>query len=64
MCHKASDINGYVSAAQLISDEDNILLVGDKNSVCISAQDVPETGRIAIGNMMLKGNKILSVSKV
>ena len=64
LCHKASDINGYVSAAQLISDEDNILLVGDKNSVCISAQDVPETGRIAIGNMMLKGNKILSVSKV
>ena len=64
LCHKASDINGYVSAAQLISDEDNILLVGDKNSVCISAQDIPETGRIAIGNMMLKGNKILSVSKV
>ena len=64
LCHKVSDINGYVSAAQLISDEDNILLVGDKNSVCISAQDVPETGRIAIGNIMLKGNKILSVSKV
>ena len=64
LCHKVSDINGYVSAAQLISDEDNILLVGDKNSVCISAQEVPETGRIAIGNIMLKGNKILSVSKV
>ena len=64
LCHKVSDINGYVSAAQLVSDEDNILLVGDKNSVCISAQDIPETGRIAIGNMMLKGNKILSVSKV
>ncbi len=64
LCHKVNDINGYVSAAQLISDEDNILLVGDKNSVYISAQEVPETGRIAIGNMMLKGNKILSVSKV
>ena len=64
LCHKVSDINGYVSAAQLISDEDNILLVGDKNSVCISAQEVPEIGRIAIGNIMLKGNKILSVSKV
>ena len=64
LCHKVSDINGYISAAQLISDEDNILLVGDKNSVCISAQEVPETGRIAIGNIMLKGNKILSVSKV
>lgn len=54
----------YVSAAQLISDEDNILLVGDKNSVCIAATDIPELGRQSIGNIMLKNNKILSASKV
>ena len=64
MCHKSNDINGYVTAAQLVSDEDTVLLVGDKTSVCISAQDIPSAGRIAIGNIMLKGNKILSVSKV
>ena len=63
-CHKSNDASGYVGAAQLVSDEDNILLIGDKNSVCISAKDIPEMGRIAIGNTMLKGNSILSASKV
>ena len=63
-CYKPSDINGYVSAAQLISDEDIVLLVGDKNSVCLNATEIPELGRVSIGNIMLKGNKILSVSKV
>ena len=64
ICHKVNDISGYVSAAQLVSDEDSVLLIGDKNSVCISATEIPEIGRIAIGNIMLKGNSILSVSKV
>lgn len=64
ICYKPNDVFGYVSAAQLISDEDNILLVGNKNSVCISAIEIPEMGRVAAGNMVLKGNNILSVSKV
>lgn len=64
LCHKVNDANGYVSAAQLVSDEDNVLLVGNKNSVCISAKDIPSMGRIAVGNIMLKDNKIMSVSKV
>ena len=64
ICHKVNDINGYVTAAQLISDEDNVLLIGNKNSVCIAATEVPLMGRAAIGNMMLKNNNILSVSKV
>ena len=63
-CHKVSDVCGYVSAAQLISDEDNVLLVGDKNSVCISAVEISAMGRLTTGNIMLKNNKILSVSKV
>ena len=63
LCHKVSESSGYVSAAQLISDEDNVLLIGNKNSVCISAKEIPETGRIALGNIMLKDNKILSVAK-
>jgi DNA gyrase subunit A len=53
-----------VSAAALISDEDNILIVGNLTSVCISAADVPSLGRAATGNMMIKGNKIKSVSKI
>ena len=64
ICYKPNDVFGYVSAAQLISDEDNVLLVGNQNSVCISATEIPEMGRVAAGNMILKGNNILSVSKV
>ncbi len=64
ICYKVSDAFGTVSCAQLISDEDNVLLVGNKNSVCISATEIPETGRLAFGNIVLKENNILSVSKV
>jgi len=41
-----------------------VLLVGNKNSVCISATEIPEMGRLALGNIMLKDNAILSASKV
>lgn len=58
------DENDFVSAAALISDEDNILIVGNLTSVCISAADVPSLGRAATGNIMIKGNKIKSVSKI
>ena len=58
------DENDFVSAAALIADEDNILIVGNLTSVCISAADVPSLGRAATGNIMIKGNKIKSVSKI
>ena len=64
ICHKANDLTGYVSAAQLISDEDNILLVGDKSSVCLAATDITAMGRLATGLIMLRNNKILTASKV
>lgn len=53
-----------VSAAALVSDEDSILIVGDKNSVCISATEIPAMGRGSLGNQMIKGSKIKSVTKV
>ena len=56
--------NDWVSAAALISDEDNILIVGNLTSVCISATDIPSLSRPAIGNIMIKGNQIKSVSKI
>lgn len=62
--YKDNTISGHATAAQLINNEDTILLVGDKTSICLSAKDVPNTGRVAMGNMVLKNNKILSVSKV
>ena len=60
---KLSD-SDKVAAAALISDEDNILIVGNLTSVCISAKDVPSLGRASLGNQMIKGNQIKSVSKI
>lgn len=60
---KISD-NIYLSAAALVADDDNILIVGNTNSVCISVKEIPSLGRVAIGNQMIKNNMIKSVSKV
>ena len=62
--YKPNEIYGNASCGQLISDEDMVLLIGNKNSVCLSAKDIPEMGRAAYGNIMLKNNFILDVSKV
>ena len=62
-CHKVSDVCGYVSAAQLISDEDNVLVIGISNSICIPAKDLPILSRPATGNIVIK-DRIQSVSKV
>ena len=53
-----------VCAAALVSDEDNILICGDKNSLCISASEIPELSRSSLGNQIIKDSNIVSVSKV
>ena len=60
-CYKGAD---KLVAAALVSDEDKILIVGDKSSICINATEIPAMGKSTIGNIMLKGNTVLSVSKV
>lgn len=53
-----------IVSAVLVSPEDSVLLCGDKSSICISATEIPSISRAAIGNLLLKGNKIMSVSKI
>ena len=60
ICYKG---NSYVAAASLINDEDIILICGDKNNICVNATDVPTLGRATQGNAVLKGNRIVSVTK-
>jgi DNA gyrase subunit A len=60
MCYKDSN----VAAAALVSDEDNILILGDHSSICIEATEIPLLSRSSVGNQLIKDNKILSVSKV
>lgn len=62
--YKPSDNFGYITCGQLITNDDTVLIVGNRNSVCISAKEIPIVGRTAGGNLMLKDNIILSVSKV
>jgi DNA gyrase subunit A len=64
ICYKPTDVTGKVTAGALISDEDSLLLLGDKSSICIAATEVPNLSRGSIGNQLIKNGKIYSVSKV
>lgn len=63
LIYKPTDITGEVIGAEMVSNEDNVLIVGNLTHICISAKDIPELSRVSIGNIMLK-NKILSVVKL
>ena len=56
--------SGDLSGATLISDEDNLLIVGSPNSICISATEIPLLARTAQGNIMIKNSTIKSVIKL
>ena len=61
--YKVSLSTGNVVGAAMISDEDNILLVG-KTSICIAATEIPLLGRATIGNQMIKNGQINSITKL
>lgn len=64
MCYKPTDSSGEIAAAALVEDADSVLINGDKTNICIAASDIPNLGRSSLGNIVIKNNKILSVSKV
>jgi DNA gyrase subunit A len=64
ICYKVSEVSGPVRAAAMVSDEDSLLLVGDKKSICIAATDIPALGRASSGNQMIKNERVIAVSKV
>ena len=63
-CYKTTDSSGKVACAAMVSDEDNLLVVGKTKSICISAKELPALGRISIGNQILKDNNVIGVSKI
>lgn len=63
ICYKSSDVNGYIVGAEMVSDEDMILICGTTN-ICISATDIPKLGRTAVGNIMTKDNNVVSITKL
>ena len=64
MCYKPTNATGNVAAATLIEDTDNVLIIGDSSSICITGDEIPALGRSSIGNQVIKNNVIKSVSKV
>ena len=63
VAYKVSPATGDVVGATMINDEDNILLVG-KTSICVAATDIPQLGRAATGNIMIKGSSIGNIAKL
>lgn len=54
-----------IAGAALVNTENNILVLGDKSSIVVSATDLPILGRVSLGNILLKNNaKIISISKI
>ena len=63
-CYKPTEATGNIAAIALVEDTDDLLISGNKTNLCISASEIPILGRASIGNIIIKGSKILSVSKV
>ena len=62
--YKDSDLTGPIAAAAFISDNDNLLIIGIPNSICISAKDIPLLSRISMGNVLIKGSVVKSIAKI
>ena len=61
--YKVSPTNRVVGAA-MVDEKDNLLLIGNPNSICIPAKEVPSLTRVGLGNIMIKNSHILSVVKL
>lgn len=59
--YKPTDVTGNITSAAMIDDEDDILLVGKPNSICIKSTEIPLLTRLSMGNIMMKGNVISAV---
>ena len=53
-----------IAGAELVDDEDNLLVIGNPNSICISVLDLPILSRIGIGNQVIKNVTVQSIVKI
>ena len=61
---KVTTEGNEIVGAEMISKEDNLLIVGNTNSICISAEEIPLLTRGTLGNVMIKNNSIKYVVKL
>ena len=56
---------GEIAGVTLVEPADDILIIGDKTSIRLSASELPVLNRSSIGNCLMKNNKkVVSISKV
>jgi DNA gyrase subunit A len=48
----------------LVNDNDNLLVLGDKSTICVEAKDISVLSRTSVGVQVLKGSGIKTVTKV
>lgn len=58
------DSSEKVVGAALLAAEDNLLLLGKPNNLCISSAEVPVVGRTSLGNIMIKNSILTNVIKL
>ena len=64
MLHKGTDDIGDIVGAAALSNEDNVLLCGKPNSICISSDDIPFLTRTSAGNIMVQNSIINHIVKL
>jgi DNA gyrase subunit A len=62
--YKVNEQNGYIAGAAMVSDDDNILISGNKSNICFSASEIPSLSRNSVGNILIRNNKVLSITKI
>lgn len=62
--YKPTKDTGNVIGAAMVNNEDNILLIGKPNGICISASEIPSLGRASTGNIMIKNSEVLRITKI
>lgn len=62
--HKTSSTFGEIVDGALVSDEDIILISGKDHNLCISASEIPLMSRATMGCILIKDNKVSSISKI
>ena len=53
-----------IAGAAMVDDTDNLLLSGNVSSICISATELPLLTRNSIGNILMKNNRVMIVTKL
>ena len=62
--YKLDKALGELVGAAMVSDEDNMLVMGKPNSICFSSTEIPVVGRTGQGNMMIKNSSVVKVVKL